>query len=229
MAILTLAELRDAVKKRADMSNSNFIDDTEWNRYINSSIAELRDLLISAYGEDYFALEDDLLFANNTDSQTLPDDFYKMLGVDYVISSEDKVALKRFNFHERNYNRNSNSYRRNHYFNYRYRIQGNTLILDRKAQGAITLHIFYIPTATYLSADLDEFDGYNGWEEYVIVRAAIMGLVKEETDATDLNSELTRLTNRIEAIAPNRDTGEVDTITDSSRDYRSSQMDDLWP
>lgn len=226
MSTLTLAELRDAVQQRADQSNSDFISDDEWNRYINSSIAELRDLLIGAYGEDYFATEADISFSNGSKSQPLPTDFYKMLGVDYVNGVNDNTSLKPYNFHERNdYNNGSHTLGR-YQRNYRYRIFGNTIKLVPDAQGSVTLHIFYIPLPVALSDDSDEFDGFNGWEEYVIVRAAIMGVGKEESDTAALNGELAFLKNRIEVMAQNRDAGEVTTIQDVNRQY---YRDDLWP
>ena len=47
---ITLAELRTQARNRADMESSEFVTDTELTDYINSSIAELHDILIQSYG-----------------------------------------------------------------------------------------------------------------------------------------------------------------------------------
>lgn len=230
MAILTLSELRDATRDRADQKNSDFIGDDEANRYINSSITELKDMLITAYGEDYYSQEADVVFANSVNKMPLPLDFYKMVGVDLKLDANNFIPLKPYNFHERNrYQSNYNRTRRDSYSIYKYRIMGNNLFLQPEVTGSLTLHLYYIPKATYLVDDSDEFEGYNGWEEYVIIRAAIMMMNKEESDVSSLMNELSIMKERLDAIRFNRDAGEVSTITDSSREYAYYDRDEIWP
>ena len=51
---MTLAELREASRQRADQENSQFISDSELNSYINQSYFELYDILVQSYGDDYY-------------------------------------------------------------------------------------------------------------------------------------------------------------------------------
>ena len=64
----TLATLRNRVRQRADMENNNFVSDSEVNQYINSSYAELYDLLVAKF-EDYY-VADPLEFAISSGSST---------------------------------------------------------------------------------------------------------------------------------------------------------------
>ena len=50
----TRLELRDEVRQRADMVYSDFVSDSEINRYINESISELYDMLIAAKGQEWY-------------------------------------------------------------------------------------------------------------------------------------------------------------------------------
>ena len=51
---VTLTELRTLTRQRADMENSQFVDDTELTRYLNNSWGELYNLIGENFNEDYF-------------------------------------------------------------------------------------------------------------------------------------------------------------------------------
>lgn len=70
---------------------------------------------------------------------------------------------------------------------------------------------------------VDSIDGRNGWEEWVVVDAAIKLLAKEESDTSQLERESARLWARIMAALQNRDAGQGKRITDVA--YNSG----MWP
>lgn len=70
---------------------------------------------------------------------------------------------------------------------------------------------------------VDSLDGRNGWEEWVVVDAAIKLLAKEESDTSQLERESARLWARIMAALQNRDAGQGKRITDVA--YNSG----MWP
>src|SRR4051812_1551341 len=100
----TLLELRTKSRQRSDMENSEFVSDSELTGYINSSIAELHDILAQAYGTDYFVIPYEFSTTSGEDEYELPEDFYKLHGVDAAVNGTDFINLKRFNFNERNNN-----------------------------------------------------------------------------------------------------------------------------
>ena len=72
------------------MENSLFVKDSELTSYINNSIAELHDLLIQSYGDDYYVEtvsfngvsgQIDYALPNGTNYSAAPK-FYKLRGVD---------------------------------------------------------------------------------------------------------------------------------------------------
>lgn len=62
-------------------------------------------------------------------------------------------------------------------------------------------------------------DWVNGWEEYIIVDAAIKILGKEESDATVMGGRKAALLGRIQSVAINRDQGEPGKTVDTMGNY----------
>lgn len=225
---MSLGQLRDLAKQRADRVNSNFITDPEWNSYITQSAFELYDLLIGVY-EDY-SLAVPLQFA--TDGSTfqypLPDGsnynqapaFYKLMGVDLGLDNSNNawVTLKKFDFIQRNryvYPNITSTFLG--VFNLRYRVVGSTLYFIPVPSGNQIIRLWYIPRMRQPLKDTDILDGISGWTEYVIVDAAIKALQKEESDVSVLMLQKNALKMRIEELANNRDAGQPDTISGTRR------------
>lgn len=223
---MTLLQLRDATRQRADMVNSTFVSDPELNSYINQSYFELYDLLIDVY-EDYYVAPPLIIPTNGALQQyPLPDGvlysaapaFYKLMGVDLGLNALQNsfVTLKKFNFISRNryvYPQLTSTYLG--VFNLRYRLVGNTLMLIPTPSGGQFLRIWYIPRLTTLAIDADTVDGISGWTEYIICDAAIKCGQKEETDVSILMAQKAALIKRIEESSMNRDAGQPDTISDT--------------
>jgi len=207
MANFTLLQLRDQVRQRSDIVRSNHITDSEINGYINASIRELYDLLIQKFGEDYFVTSSNLSLISGTESYALPSNFYKLLGADLEQSSAEFLTLKPFMFNERN-RFNSSSFRNAvGSESLRYRIQGNTLFFRPIPTNTATVRVYYVPQFGGLSLDVDLWDGYNGWEEYVVVDGTIKCKAKEESDVNVEAAQKGALIKRIEDVAGNRDAG----------------------
>ena len=96
----TLGQLRTLCRERADMENSNFISDSELNSYINSSCAELYDLIVGQH-DDYYVTSATLTISSGN-TVSLPSDFYKLRGLDYRVDANNYLTVKRFNFASRN-------------------------------------------------------------------------------------------------------------------------------
>ncbi len=219
---ITLAQLRDQARDRADMKNSDFIEDSELTNYINSSIAELTDLLVSTYENDYNIGTQSYSTVTNQANYPLPTDFYKLRGVDVQINNDNWYSMRPFNFNERN---------RNQDFAWglatgpsiRYRILGSNLYFSPAPDGIFPVRIWYTPVATKLVADSDTLNDINQYSEYVIVDAAIKMMQKEESDVSVLMAQKQALIKRIQDMASNRDSGQPESISDIY-----AENDDYW-
>lgn len=204
---ITLAQLKTQARDRADMTNSLFIGDDELVNYINSSIAELHDLLIGAYDSDYYMTEYNFSTVANTSNYALPASFYKLRGVDKLDGGE-YVSLRPFNFNERNSKYNDNLDQ------YRYRLIGNNISFYPAPSGVDQIKLWYTPVATKLVLDADVLSDLNQYAEYVIVDAAIKMAQKEESDVSVLMAQKADIRKRIENMASNRDSGSSDAVSD---------------
>lgn len=227
MATITLANLRTEVRRRADIETSQHVKDAELTSYINSSIAELYDLLVQKFGNDYFFSTYSFNLVPQQEAYNLPADFLKLLAVDIQLANGEYNTIKRYELNERN--RYNSTILRGVYGSswLRYRLSGNQIRFAPMPNSTENIRIFYIPLPTTLSLDADTFNGYNGWEEYVIVDAAIKCLEKEESDVSALLNRKAYLVKRIEEAAGNRDANLSPRITDTRRiEYEQGQ--EFW-
>lgn len=185
----TLDAIRTAAKQRADMVNSAFVTDAEWLTYINASYFALYGLLTEKFGDDYHAAIAEATTDGASERIELADDFFKLRGVDLKVDADRWVPLKPFTFAERSR-------------------------FPLIPEAGLTLRIHYVPRLPPLVNGTDVVDGVNGWEDYIVVDAARKALVKEESDASELNAELLRVTARIEHEAANRDAGMPARVSD---------------
>jgi hypothetical protein len=101
----------------------------------------------------------------------------------------------------------------------RYRLQGSNIVFEPSPSNNLSIRLTYVPRFTDLSSDTDTFDGINGWEDYVIIDAAIKMLAKEESDVSTLYQMKRDIKTRIEEMSRFRDAAQVDTITDVQDGY----------
>ncbi len=239
-AEMSLGHLRLSAQQKADMVNSQFITLPEWNTFLNLAMYELYDLLIAAYGNEYFMAPrarfqtDGSSFAfplpngviefqdaNGDDIAAVP--FYKLLGVDLGLNSSQNawVTVNKFNLIDRNKYLYPNSQSTQYgVFNMQYRLMGTKIEFIPTPSANQTIQLLYIPRLRQLLQDTDVTTiGFSGWLNYVIVRAAKYALDKEESDSSKCDAELLFLKERIEAMAENRDAGQPDTISDIRNNF----------
>lgn len=210
---ITLADLKLRARERADMVNSDFVSDTELTAYINSSIAELHDLLVAAYDNQYFLESHTFTTTANTADYALPANFYKLSGVDAKINASNWLTLKPFNFNERNRNFDR-AWRFLNGPHVRYRLAGNNLRFTPVPDATYQIRLWYTPVATKLVSDTDELNELNQFSEYVVVDAAIKMKEKEESDVQVLLLQKKQLEERIKGMAKDRDTANPETVSD---------------
>jgi len=231
----SLGEMRTAAQQRADRVNSQFVTTPEWNSYINQAMYELYDLLITQY-EDYFKApsanfivngssfiyplpDGTTTFINSSGSNFAAAPLYKLLGVDLAVNtaSNGYVTIPKFNFIDRNTfvypNTASTIYG---VFNLRYRMMGSNIEFIPTPSGNQQIRIQYIPRLPKLLMDTDlTTTGISDWNEYIILKAAILALTKEESDTSRLETQLQYQIDRITASSANRDAGQPDTISNT--------------
>lgn len=211
---ITLADIREQVRNRADMSESSFVGESELDFYINQSVAELHDILTDAYQSDYYIETATINTVGQQDSYALPEDFYELRGVDLKLENGEWFSIKRYNFNERNRYKEPSTWAVYSAPLIRYRLIGSNIRFNPPPDRLTEIKLWYIPKAQKLVQPTDEFQDFNGFIEYVIVDAAIKCLQKEESDVSVLAAQKGDLERRIRSKAQNRDAGQSETVYD---------------
>lgn len=213
MAAVTLTTLRARARELADQVGSTFVTDaaTSLDAFINAGLDALYDLMVQAYGEDYFLTSSAFTTVAGTATYALPADFGKLRGVDLLYTGNTRVPLSRFNFAERNRLRDPllagevPSYR----------LQGSLLWLEPAPTAAYSGTLWYVPSRPLLVNGADSVNVPNGWEDYAVLEAAIRVGLKEEGDVSGLLSLQERMRARLEAAVESRDAGEPERVVDT--------------
>lgn len=231
---INLGQLRYQAQLRADKLNSQFITTDEWNIYINKSMFGLFDILVTKYGDDFFLASPYTFSTTGEKNYALPDGsatfavdgitppaVYKLLGLDcgVAVGNNAWVTLPRYNWIDRNRfiypQLQANALG---VFNLSYRQMGNQIYFIPNPSAGQYIQVWYVPIMTMLLQDTDMLSfSISGWDEYVVVDAAIKALIKEESfdQANVLKQDRAELLLRIETTAANRDVGQPNTISDT--------------
>ncbi len=229
--LMSLLDLRTAARQRSDTENDPHISDSELTGYLNQSAFELYDLLVQAYGDNYFLVYPDYVFQTDgasdvfafpdgtnayllNDGVTVAPAVYKPLGVDVSTAHGEPgtwITLHPFNNAERNAYALAGAVPFVGILDLRYNFRGNNLWFTPVPAAGQYLRLLYVPRMAPLAQDTDLLDGVSGWTEYVIVDAAIKCLLKQESDASALMAQKAGLKQRIDAMKVNRNAGQPKT------------------
>lgn len=208
---VTLQELIDDSRDRADMVGSTFISDSQFTRYINKSKDALYDYLIGAYGEDYYTKDFDFNLVGGTDSYSLPSDFYKLVSVEFDLGGGEFLPLKRFSMRDR-----GRGYFNRYYNTYKYRLMNDQIIFTPNPSTGSSMKLWYVPLATNLVNLTDTLKGFSGWEEFIIIDVAIKAMRKEESDTVELERDRIGMVDRLNKMRMNRDAANPKRVKDTS-------------
>lgn len=218
---VTFGAMKLRARRYADMENSQFIEDDELSDYMASSICDLYDQLVAAYGEDYYKKSATFTTVANQNIYTFAsifpsDDFYKLIGIYRVnpnVTPEQNLGqLQRWERADRFYVSNSLSAQYP-----AYRLENQQINLLPVPAAGMTIRIDYVPASpiTGTSSDLTGFDGINGWEDWACLDTAIRMLDKEESDTRALRETRARIDNRILQMGAARDANQPSRVTDA--------------
>jgi hypothetical protein len=224
---VTLSQLRSDALLYADErpnSASTFITTTEANRLVNLALAELYDLLVSARGhEHYETVTEATATVAGTATVNLPSDFYQLLSLHLKWSATDIEPVGDLE-HVADRHRLVNWGTWTQWSPKAFRIRGTVIEFFPTPATATTLQIRYIPAFTDLSMDASTFDGVNGWEKLVALRAAIEMRAINRQPGGELEALYERELRRVEAMAAERSAATPKRIRDAAPEMRFG-----WP
>lgn len=217
---VSLGFLRYQAQSRCDRINSQFVTTPEWNQYITEARKQLYNIITECYGGDYYSSSTYTITTQSGVQQyPLPGDMFKPTLVEVALNPNDSqswVTLRRFNWIQKNLWNYPNVYTFYGITNIRYRFMGDFLYIVPVTTSNQTIRINYVPRPSTLMIDTEIVDGISGFEEYIILTAAMMALLKEESPTAEEFAVLRdKIVTDIESAAENRDIGEPQTVSDS--------------
>lgn len=225
---VSLATLVQRVRQRANFENANsFLPDVELIDDINQSIAKWYDEVRgTTWGGQYFRSQFPFFTAPGTTNQVpfvnpppgsyypLPPDFLSVTSVDVAISPSTFIITCKAMPEERR-----NAYRVwpvGWLFNTTvyYQIWGQNIVFFPVPEAAYQVQLNYVPVAPQLTGPNSTLDSINGWEEFVVLDAAIKVLIKDRQGdmVAILQGRLEEERQRIRAMAPRRDMNQAEGV-----------------
>lgn len=229
MGLVNRALLRNLARIYADgrPSGANaFIVDSDatanavsLDTLVNLAIAKFYDMLVSARGHEYYALDVPITMVAGTAAYALPATFYQLLTAHLEWDPLNFEQLQDTSQYERtNYN-NWQTWARYSYKAYRLRgtqiasAQTLELFPTPTVNGTI-LRVRYIPQFAPLTDDVTTFDSVNGWEKFIALAAAIDYRTAAGKDLGNLASLYQEELTRIEGMADKRAANAAPTVID---------------
>lgn len=212
----TVSELITRIRERSNTERSNFVTDDEIIRYIDQGYTKLYDLIVSKF-ENYYINDYSFQTTGTTQFFDLPTDFYKMVGLDQFQntsgSGDNALTVRPFNFNERN-RYNNILFAVTAAAFYRYLIQGSKIKILPPPDAGITFKMWYVPAPTKITSTAQTIDGVSGWEEVVVLYAAVQIMNKQELDSNPLKREYAEAVDRVMTMATERDAALPERVTD---------------
>jgi hypothetical protein len=142
-----------------------------------------------------------------------------MVGLDQLQSNspagDNALTVRPFNFNERN-RYNNILFAVTAAAFYRYLIQGSKIKIMPQPSAGITFKMWYVPAPAKITTTVQTIDGVSGWEEVVILTAAIQIMNKQELDSSALKREQLEAIDRVLTMATERDAALPERVTDLS-------------
>lgn len=188
----TLAQLRQRVRELVDIESNRHFTDAEVNSRISSAYGKYYAKLVAS-GLGYAGETTQTITTTGASSYNLPSDHMATLRVDYRATTDYWFPLEEVLVQEIDRFQNTGSEA------YGFRLVGSTITLYPTPPTGQTYRHIYVPAPADLTTDSQTVDGVSGFEDGIVLDAAIRCLIKkEDTDTAPLERERDRVDARID-------------------------------
>lgn len=214
---VSLATLMLRVRRRSNLEgHEEFIGDAELTDEINNSISEWWDLVtLTTFQGQYARSPWPIVTVANQQVYPLAPNHGKIISVDLVVSGMAPVPVKAYQEEQRGMFTLfplvgwSPGIRR-----IWYQQQGNAISFLPIPSGGYLVQVNYVPTAPVLATPYGVLNSINGWEEWIVIDAAIKCLIKcgNASLATSLQGRLEAQADRIRHAAAEADLNQSEGV-----------------
>lgn len=231
MSAINRAYLRNLARLYADGrpgGADGFVPDSDatanavsFDTIVNGAAAELYDLLVSARGHEYYTTDSAAALTGagivaGTAAYTLPTDFYQLLSIRLEWSAGQFEEMVPAGVRERTDYANLTYWAP--FTPKAYRLRGTqtasaqTIDIFPTPTSAVTARVRYIPAFALLANDTATFDGVNGWEKLIALKAAIEYRTIAEKPLGTLPQLYQECFQRIQSLADQRNANYAEQV-----------------
>ncbi len=203
---VTVVSLVLGSRQIADMQNTQFCTDTEIVGYLDIGYRKLYNHVVNRF-ENYYVSEQNITLVPSQEEYDLPTDFFKLLGCD-MFRSGLAYTMRPWSLNERN--RVTFSYNGTPL---RYILKAGKIVFKPIPATTDYIKMYYIPSPAELTLG-SSVEVFNGFDEYVMLDAAIKMKQKEESDVSILAGKQAEILQLIFETLAGRDAGQPQKMTD---------------
>lgn len=219
----TLAQIRTAVLGLCDAENDGNLVTAWLNTAISSSYSELVDLLVSS-GLFYFRSTATLSYSAVTGLAALPADFLATVSVWYEKDASRRLPLRAVSIRDAWKFKKTSVSRA-----FCFETVGTNIQLYPPPPSGQTYTLIYVPCAADLTSDGQTVDGVQGFEELIVVDAAIKVGIRQETDVQVLLGRKQELLGRIQQMSQNREIASATSLYEEPEEnYFDLEYGGFW-
>lgn len=216
---MTLLQIRNLALAWLDDEESGYFTEDQMNRFINMALREAQKILIQSFENRFIKIVTTSTVVDQ-DRYLLPDDCLKLNLVELVTSGtgtqEELNRLAFTTLSQKNRGISKTGVPSTYMF------IDDEVLLRPYPDAVYTLRLYYTYRVPELSTDQDIPDIPTEYHEYLALRAAKFGFLKDSRDTAQLDVELARYTDDMKKDAENRN-------LDSARDIVRTTSDSLDP
>lgn len=181
----------------------SFITPAQALRFINLACTEFYDLLISARGHEFYITEQVINIIGGTSRYSLAADFYQLLSVTLAWGSDQVEEVGDYSS-VRDRPSFMNGLQWTQWAPKAFRVRGASIEFLPIPKSAVAATVQYIPAFSDLTLGGVNFDGVNGWERLVTLKAASDMRTAAGQDSSDVDAKWGREYERIQAMVDER-------------------------
>lgn len=194
----------DAYMYANQVSGANaFVSAAQALRLVNLAASEFYDLLAAARGHEYYVAESTISVIAGTSRYTLPTDFYQLFSLVLNWSPSDNEEVRDYSsLRDRADYQNGLTW--NEWGRKAFRLRAGSIELLPLPSSSVTATLQYLPAMPDMTIGGASFDGVNGWERLISLKAAIEICTIADRDCSKLQDLFDRERDRVQGMADDR-------------------------
>lgn len=194
-------------------TSASFITPAQALRFVNLAASEFYDLLVAARGHEYYISEQTIPIVSGTSRYALPSDHYETLSITLGWATQQIEEVSDYSSIRDRW-QYLNGAQWGQWGDKGFRLRAGFIEFLPPPTSSVTATHQYIPCMPDMTIGGASFDGVNGWERLVSLKAASDMLTASSKSSAAVDEKWGREYERIQAMADSRAAEHPDQVRD---------------